>query len=109
MDGKRLRHRTAAAVLDVPLLPTKHRAHPLPGFEAPWERALFQGRELSLDAPLAEQGVSGPGVVVTTVRRVLVAEGWKVGGRVGVSYSWLVVFPGAGTQPPVARGLPAIS
>ncbi len=42
---------------------------------------LFKGRELSLDASLAEQGV-GSGAVVTVVRRALAADGWKVGGWV---------------------------
>ena len=47
------------------------------GFVDPWERVLFRGRELHGDASLAEQGVGG-GAVLTAVRRVLVADGWKV-------------------------------
>ncbi|GAB4815961.1 hypothetical protein N2152v2_003007 [Parachlorella kessleri] len=49
----------------------------LEGFSDPWERAVYQGRELKLDAPLAEQGVAQD-AVLTTVRRVLVADGWKI-------------------------------
>ena len=48
------------------------------GFVDPWERVLFRGRELRPDASLAEQGVGG-GAELTAVRRVLVADGWKVG------------------------------
>lgn len=54
----------------------------LAGFDAPWERLLFRGRELKGDASLAEQGV-GSGATLTAVRHVLVADGWKVGGRQG--------------------------
>lgn len=50
----------------------------LEGFNDPWERVIFQGRELKAGASLAEQGV-GDGAVVTTVRRQLIADGWKVG------------------------------
>jgi hypothetical protein len=50
----------------------------LEGFEDPWERAVFQGRELALDAPLAAQGAAGAGAVVVLVRRVLLADGWKI-------------------------------
>ena len=49
------------------------------GFNEPWERVLFKGRELTAGASLAEQGV-GSGAVLTAVRRVLVADGWKVRG-----------------------------
>lgn len=47
------------------------------GFDGAWERLLFKGRELKKDASLVEQGVSS-GAVLTVVRRVLVADGWKV-------------------------------
>jgi hypothetical protein len=54
----------------------------LEGFEDPWERAIYNGRELKADATLAEQGVvaagKDPDAVVVTVRRVLVADGWKI-------------------------------
>jgi hypothetical protein len=55
----------------------------LEGFEDPWERAIYNGRELKSDATLAEQGVVAGGkgsdaAVVVTVRRVLVADGWKI-------------------------------
>ncbi|KAL4430375.1 hypothetical protein ABPG77_002181 [Micractinium sp. CCAP 211/92] len=49
----------------------------LEGFNDPWERLLFKGRELRLGASLAEQGV-GEGAVLTAVRRVLIADGWKI-------------------------------
>jgi hypothetical protein len=52
---------------------------PHAGFNEPWERVLFKGRELTAGASLAEQGV-GSGAVLTAVRRVLVADGWKVRG-----------------------------
>ena len=56
----------------------------LEGFEGPWERVLFQGRELDLAKTLADQGVPD-GADLTAVRLALVAEGWKVGeGGVGV-------------------------
>jgi hypothetical protein len=55
----------------------------LEGFDAPWERAIYNGKELKADATLAEQGVvaagkGSPDAVVVTVRRVLVADGWKI-------------------------------
>jgi len=55
----------------------------LEGFEDPWERAIYNGRELKAEATLAEQGVvaagkGSPDAVVITVRRVLVADGWKI-------------------------------
>eukprot|EP00887_Chlorella_sp_A99_P000128 scaffold16.g128.t1 len=52
----------------------------LEGFEEPWERLLLKGRELKADVPLAEQGV-GAGAALTAVRRVLVADAWKI--RIG--------------------------
>ncbi len=52
---------------------------PLEGFSEPWERLIFQGRELSPEVPLSEQGVSGNAMVVA-VRRVLIADGWKLAG-----------------------------
>lgn len=51
----------------------------LEGFEGPWERLLFQGRELEAGTPLTEQGVPA-GAELTAVRLALVAEGWKVCG-----------------------------
>ena len=51
----------------------------LEGFEDPWERVIFKGRELKADATLAEQGVApSNGDAVVAVRRVLVADGWKI-------------------------------
>ena len=52
----------------------------LEGFNDPWERAVFKGRELKADATVAEQGVTVADVEspVITVRRMLVADGWKV-------------------------------
>lgn len=51
----------------------------LEGFEGPWERVLYKGRELDLAKTLAEQGVPAD-ADLTTVRLALVAEGWKVSG-----------------------------
>lgn len=50
----------------------------LDGFDEPWERAIYAGKELKLDTPLSEQGVTAAGAVLVTVRRVLVADGWNV-------------------------------
>lgn len=50
----------------------------LEGFEDPWERALFKGRELRTDEPLAAQGVTASDAPIVTVRRVLIADGWKI-------------------------------
>jgi ubiquitin len=50
----------------------------LDGFEDPWERALFKGRELSMDSVLKEAGVTSGDDAIVTVRRVLVADGWKI-------------------------------
>ena len=49
----------------------------LAGFEEDWERALFKGRELKANVALAEQGV-GSGAEIVTVRRLLIADGWKL-------------------------------
>lgn len=51
----------------------------LEGFSDPWERLIFKGRELDSKVPLAEQGVS-PDAVLVAVRRVLIADGWKIAG-----------------------------
>ena len=83
----------------------------LEGFEEPWERALFRGRELKADVPLVEQGVA-PGSTVTTVRRVLVADAWKI--KVGEEddsssdeeeeeLQWRQSFDAPGTKPAVAQ------
>ncbi len=60
------------------------------GFEDAWERAICRGRELSAERTLAEQGVGEQSVVVT-VRRVLVADGWKVGG--GMHHRAVLLLP----------------
>ena len=49
----------------------------LEGFQEPWEKAVFRGRELKPDQTLEGAGLTD-GAVVTLVRKVLVAEGWKV-------------------------------
>ncbi|PSC67370.1 bi-major isoform [Micractinium conductrix] len=49
----------------------------LEGFEDAWERLLFKGRDLKAGASLVEQGVP-QGATLTAVRRVLVADGWKI-------------------------------
>lgn len=58
----------------------------LEGFNDPWERAIFKGRELKSDATLAEQGVTlaGEDSPIITVRRMLVADGWKVSEIMGL-------------------------
>lgn len=51
----------------------------LEGFNDPWDRAIYKGRELKDDETLAEQGITGSSTdPVITVRRMLVADGWKV-------------------------------
>jgi hypothetical protein len=51
----------------------------LDGFNDPWDRAIYKGRELKDDETLAEQGITGSSTdPIITVRRVLVADGWKV-------------------------------
>ena len=47
------------------------------GYEAPWERALYEGRELLLGKTLEECGLPKEATVVT-VRTALVAEGWQI-------------------------------
>ena len=49
----------------------------LQGFEHPWERTVFQGKEMDTDATLEECGVPAQ-ATVTAVRTVLVAEGWAI-------------------------------
>lgn len=49
----------------------------LPGFDGPWQRALYKGRWLQPLDSLAAAGVDGS-AAVTVVRVVLVAEGWRV-------------------------------
>ena len=51
----------------------------LDGFEEPWERAIYQGRELIGNATLQECGLSNQDdTAIVTVRRKLVADGWKI-------------------------------
>jgi len=50
----------------------------LDGFTDPWERAIFKGRELSLESLLKDAGVSNGDDAVVAVRRVLLADGWKI-------------------------------
>ena len=52
----------------------------LEGFNDPWERAIFKGRELKAESTLAEQGITATDAdaPLITVRRVLVADGWKI-------------------------------
>ena len=49
----------------------------LEGFHEPWEKAVYRGRELKPGQTLEAAGLQG-GAVITAVRKVLVAEGWKV-------------------------------
>jgi len=51
----------------------------LEGFEEPWECAMHKGVELPSDSTLAECGITKDAMIVT-VRKVLVAEGWKMVG-----------------------------
>ena len=51
----------------------------LDGFADPWERAIYKGRELALDSSLTDAGISMDSKdPVVTVRRVLLADGWKI-------------------------------
>lgn len=49
----------------------------LEGFEEPWELAIYLGSDMDDQSTLAECGISD-GATVTTVRKFLVAEGWKI-------------------------------
>lgn len=49
----------------------------LEGFEEPWELAIYLGSDMDDQSTLVECGLSD-GATVTTVRKFLVAEGWKV-------------------------------
>jgi len=49
----------------------------LEGFKEVWERTLFKGRELQPDQTL-ESAKLPAGATIAAVRKVLVAEGWKV-------------------------------
>ena len=42
-----------------------------------WERAIYRGRELKAEATLEAAGLTDK-ATITTVRKVLVPEGWKV-------------------------------
>lgn len=50
----------------------------LDGFTDPWERAIFKGRELSLESLLKDAGVGSGDDAIIAVRRVLLADGWKI-------------------------------
>ena len=50
----------------------------LDGFEDAWERAIYKGRELSMDSVLRDAGVTSGDEAIITVRRVLLADGWKI-------------------------------
>ncbi|KAK9829641.1 hypothetical protein WJX72_007044 [[Myrmecia] bisecta] len=49
----------------------------LEGFKDPWEFSVYKGRMLKADATLEQSGITADAPVIT-VRRVLVAEGWKI-------------------------------
>jgi len=49
----------------------------LEGFEEPWELAMHKGIELPSDSTLSECGITEDSLIVT-VRKVLIAEGWKM-------------------------------
>ena len=50
----------------------------LEGFKEVWERTLFKGRELKPEQTLESANLPA-GATIAAVRKVLVAEGWKVG------------------------------
>ena len=49
----------------------------LEGFKDDWEFAVHQGRAVKLSASLRENGITSD-ATITTVRRVLTPEAWKV-------------------------------
>mmetsp|Transcript_16573 Transcript_16573/g.22885 ORF Transcript_16573/g.22885 Transcript_16573/m.22885 type:complete len:133 (+) Transcript_16573:104-502(+) len=49
----------------------------LEGFEEPWELAMYKGNEIPSDKTLSDCGIKDDCLVVT-VRKVLIAEGWKM-------------------------------
>jgi len=49
----------------------------LKGFEAPWERMVFEGREVEPSMSFEEAGIPSK-ATLTAVRTVLVAEGWGI-------------------------------
>eukprot|EP01025_Chloroclados_australasicus_P038567 TRINITY_DN3978_c0_g1_i2.p3 TRINITY_DN3978_c0_g1~~TRINITY_DN3978_c0_g1_i2.p3 ORF type:complete len:136 (-),score=21.63 TRINITY_DN3978_c0_g1_i2:227-634(-) len=51
----------------------------LEGFNDPWERAIFRGRELQMESSLQENEIKD-GDVLTVIRCELVAEGWRIEG-----------------------------
>ena len=56
-------------------LPPKQELLRLEGFEEPWEMCVLNGKECMEDQTLADCGISKDNSTVTTVRKVLVAEG----------------------------------
>ena len=44
----------------------------------PRRRSMYKGRELDDDKTLRELGVTEEGATIVTVRKVLIAEGWKI-------------------------------
>jgi len=58
--------------------PAKQELLRLEGFEEPWETCVLNGKECMEDQTLADCGISKDNCTVTTVRKVLVAEGWKI-------------------------------
>lgn len=49
----------------------------LEGFKEPWEFAVYKGRSVKLAASLKDNGITSD-ATITTVRRVLIPEEWKV-------------------------------
>mmetsp|Transcript_33361 Transcript_33361/g.72025 ORF Transcript_33361/g.72025 Transcript_33361/m.72025 type:complete len:132 (-) Transcript_33361:106-501(-) len=58
--------------------PAKQDLLRLEGFEEPWELCVFNGKECMEDQTLADCGISRDNNTVTTVRKILVAEGWQI-------------------------------
>jgi len=50
----------------------------LEGFEEPWELIMHKGHEMEAEKSLEENGVKEEGAEIVCVRKVLVAEGWKI-------------------------------
>merc|ERR1711904_74585 len=58
--------------------PEKQTLLRLEGFEEPWETCVLNGKECMEDSTLADCGITKDNCTVTTVRKILVAEGWKI-------------------------------
>ena len=57
--------------------PPKDSLKRLEGFTDPWEFGVFKGRALKLDQSLSKNDITS-NATITVVRRMLIAEAWKV-------------------------------